>query len=52
MTGGKSRDAWAKEQQWTMQMSDAKIFDYHVYPGKVDGDKARVPTSSARKTSS
>ena len=43
MTSGKSRDAWAKEQQWTMQMSDAKIFDYHVYPGKVDGDKARVP---------
>jgi hypothetical protein len=43
MTGGKSRDAWSKEQQWTMQMSDAKIFDYHVYPGKVEGDKAHVP---------
>ena len=43
MTQGKSRDAWAKEQQWTMQMSDAKIFDYHVYPGKLEGDKARVP---------
>jgi hypothetical protein len=43
MTDGKSRDAWSKEQQWTMQMSDAKIFDYHVYPGKVDGDKAHVP---------
>ncbi len=43
MTQHKSRDEWAKEQQWTMQMSDAKIFDYHVYPGKVEGDKARVP---------
>ncbi|MFQ5665077.1 MAG: hypothetical protein ACE5I7_01470 [Candidatus Binatia bacterium] len=39
----KDRDAWAKEQQWTMQMSDAKIFDFHVYPGKVEGNKAHVP---------
>ncbi len=43
MAQQKSRDDWAKEQQWTMQMSDAKIFDFHVYPGKVDGEKARVP---------
>jgi hypothetical protein len=43
MAQHKGRDDWAKEQQWTMQMSDAKIFDYHVYPGKLDGDKARVP---------
>jgi len=43
MAQNKSRDAWAKEQQWTMQMSEAKIFDYHVYPGKVEGDKAFVP---------
>jgi hypothetical protein len=43
MTENKGRDAWAKEQQWTMQMSDAKIFDFHVYPGKVNGDTAQVP---------
>jgi hypothetical protein len=43
MTQGKSRDAWAKEQQWTMQMSDAKIFEFHVFPGKIEGDKAYVP---------
>ncbi len=43
MAQGKGRDAWAKEQQWTMQMSDAKIFDYHVYPGKVNGTTAQVP---------
>lgn len=43
MAQGKDRDAWAKEQQWTMQMSDAKIFEFHVYPGKIEGDKARVP---------
>jgi hypothetical protein len=39
----KAREAWAKEQQWMMQMSDAKIFDYHVYPGTIAGDKAHVP---------
>jgi hypothetical protein len=43
MAQNKDRAAWAKEQQWTMQMSDAKIFDYHVYPGKIEGDKAYVP---------
>ena len=43
MTQNKARDAWAKEQQWTMQMSDAKIFSYKVYPGKVEGNLARVP---------
>ena len=43
MAQHKDRDAWAKEQQWTMQMADAKIFDYQVYPGKVEGEKARVP---------
>ena len=25
------------------QMSDAKIFSYKVYPGKVEGNLARVP---------
>jgi len=43
MAQHKSRDEWAKEQQWTMQMSDAKVFDFHVYPGKVEGAIARVP---------
>ncbi len=43
MAQNKDRAAWVKEQQWTMQMSDAKIFDYHVYPGKLEGEKAYVP---------
>jgi len=43
MVQNKDRAAWSKEQQWTMQMSEAKIFDYHVYPGKLAGDKAFVP---------
>jgi hypothetical protein len=43
MAQKKDRDAWAKEQQWMMQMSDAKIFSFEVYPAKIEGDKARVP---------
>ena len=43
MTQSKGRDAWAKEQQWTMQMSDAKIFSYKIYPSKIEGNVARVP---------
>ncbi len=43
MVQNKSRADWAKEQQWSMQMSDAKIFEFHVYPGKIEGDKAHVP---------
>ena len=43
MAQNKSMDEWAKEQQWVMQMSEAKIFDFKVYPGKIEGDKAYVP---------
>ncbi len=43
MAQNKSRDEWVKEQQWVMQMSEAKILEYHVYPGKTEGDKAFVP---------
>jgi hypothetical protein len=43
MVQNKSRADWAKEQQWSMQMSDAKIFEFHVYPGKIEGHRAHVP---------
>jgi hypothetical protein len=43
MKGGKEREVWIKEQQRLMQWADVKIFDFHVYPGKVAGDKAEVP---------
>ena len=43
MAQNKSRDDWAKEQQWVMQASEAKIFEFKVYPGKIEGDKALVP---------
>ncbi|HVM97435.1 MAG TPA: hypothetical protein VMT89_13655 [Candidatus Acidoferrales bacterium] len=39
----KSREDWAKEQQWQLQMSETKIFEFHVFPGKMKGDKAFVP---------
>ena len=43
MAQDKNKDDWAKEQQWVMQMAEVKIFDFHVYPGKIEGDKAYVP---------
>jgi hypothetical protein len=43
MTQGKSREEWVKDQQLVMQVSEAKILDFHVYPGKIEGDKAYVP---------
>jgi hypothetical protein len=43
MAQHKSRDDWAKEQQWTAQMADAKILSFHVYPGKIEGAVAHVP---------
>ena len=43
MAQGKSKEDWAKEQQWVMQATEAKIFEFKVYPGKIQGDKAFVP---------
>jgi len=43
MAQNKSLEDWSKEQQWVMQMAEAKIFDFKVYPGKIEGDKAYVP---------
>jgi len=43
MAQNKDQEEWAKEQQWVMQMSEAKIFDFKVFPGKTEGEKAWVP---------
>lgn len=43
MARNKSEDDWVKEQQWVMQMAEAKIFEFKVYPSKIQGDKAFVP---------
>ncbi|MEO8605239.1 MAG: hypothetical protein ABI629_21905 [bacterium] len=43
MALNKSKDDWVKEQQWMMQMAEVKIFEFKIYPGKIEGDKALVP---------
>lgn len=43
MAQNKNKEDWVKEQQWVMQMAEVKIFDFQVYPGKIEGDKAYVP---------
>ena len=43
MKGGKEKEVWAKEQKTGMAFADVKIFDFNVYPGKVEGDVAHVP---------
>ncbi|MGD9764107.1 MAG: hypothetical protein AB7V27_10365 [Candidatus Binatia bacterium] len=43
MVGGKSEEDWVKEQQWIAQMAEVKIFEYRVYPGVIQGEKALVP---------
>ena len=43
MAQNKSKDDWVKEQQWMMQMAEVKIFEFKIFPGKLEGDKALVP---------
>jgi len=43
LRGGKDKEVWVKEQKTMMGTADVKIFDYTVYPGKTEGDKAQVP---------
>jgi hypothetical protein len=43
MRGGKSKDAWSKEQRAMAAFADVKIFDFKVQPGKVEGATAKVP---------
>ena len=43
MKQGKDREVWVKEQKTGMSFADVKIFDFDVYPGKIEGEKARVP---------
>jgi hypothetical protein len=43
MKRGKDREVWVKEQQAGMAFADVKIFEFTVYPGKIEGEKAQVP---------
>lgn len=40
---GKDRAAWAAEMKYVFQLSEAKIFEFKVFPAQVTGDKALVP---------
>ncbi|MGH7786826.1 MAG: hypothetical protein ACRERC_08160 [Candidatus Binatia bacterium] len=43
MAQNKSQADWVKEQQWVMQMAEVKIFEFKIYPGKIEGETAYVP---------
>jgi hypothetical protein len=40
---GKDRETWATEMKYVFQLSEAKIFEYKVFPGKTTENKALVP---------
>jgi hypothetical protein len=40
---GKDRATWAAEMRYVFQLSEAKIFEFKVFPAKITGDKALVP---------
>jgi hypothetical protein len=43
MAANKDSEAWAKEQKYIFQTGEVKIFKYEVFPGKVEGETAKVP---------
>jgi hypothetical protein len=43
MRQGKGREQYVKESKAMMGFADVKIFDFTVYPGKIEGDTAQVP---------
>jgi hypothetical protein len=43
MRQGKDKEQYVKESKAMMGFADVKIFDFTVYPGKVEGEKAQVP---------
>jgi hypothetical protein len=43
MAANKDAEAWAKEQKYIFQTGEVKIFKYEVFPGKTEGDTAKVP---------
>jgi len=43
MAANKDAEAWAKEQKYIFQTGEVKIFKFDVYPGKVEGETAKVP---------
>jgi hypothetical protein len=43
MAANKDAEAWAKEQKYIFQAGEVKIFKYEVFPGKIEGESAKVP---------
>jgi len=43
MRQGRSKELYVKEFQAMMGVADFKIFDFTVYPAKIEGEKALVP---------
>ena len=43
MRRGADKEVWVKEQKAGMAFAEVKVFEFHVQPGKIDGDTARVP---------
>lgn len=43
MRGGKGREQWVKDQADGMAFAEVKVFDFEVFPAKIEGDKAFVP---------
>ena len=43
MAANKDAEAWAKEQKYIFQAGEVKIFKFEVFPGKVEGESAKVP---------
>ena len=43
MAANKDGEAWAKEQKYIFQTGEVKIFKFEVFPGKVEGETAKVP---------
>src|SRR5262245_5054085 len=43
MRQGKGKEEYVKEARAMMGYADVKIFDFTVYPGKVEGHKTQVP---------
>ncbi|MEB2284183.1 MAG: hypothetical protein OZ922_05840 [Myxococcales bacterium] len=43
MAANKDAEAWSKEQKYIFQTGEVKIFKYEVFPGKIEGDTAKVP---------
>jgi hypothetical protein len=39
----KSREVWVKESQYLVQLAAVKIFGFRVFPGRIEGEEAKVP---------